>query len=199
MPTRVLVVDDDANIRELLAEYLRGRGIEVDTAADGATALALLAIRPPDAVITDLRLPDAEGHEIVAAASRIRPPVPVVATTGYGTLETAIETLRSGACDLLLKPFRLRDVHGAVEAALLRSRTQRHQEAALRLLEAAALAESPDEADGLVERLADLLAQSPVAAVRVWRDGLVLRTDPDPAPPSARPYLAAVARALAPR
>lgn len=198
MPLRVLVVDDDANIRELLAEYLRGRGAEVDTADTVATGLALLARLPLDAVITDLRLPDADGHEIVVAAMRLDPPVPVVATTGYGTLETAIATLRSGARDLLLKPFRLRDLYTSVETVITRSRAERHQEAALRLLEAAVLA-SPEEAVALVPRLALLLAALPDTPVRVWREGTELRTDPDPAPHAARPYLAAVATALAPR
>lgn len=196
MHTRILVVDDDAGIRELLAEYLRGREFAVDVASDAATALAMIAVRPPDLVITDLRLPDADGLEVVEAAARANPPVPVVAATGYGSMENAVGVFRAGAADLLPKPFRLRDVYAAVSGALTRTGRQRIDGAALRLLESAALAEGESAAIALLAPLGALLEKVTGEPVRVWRDERGVQTEPAP-PEVAAPWIAAVTQALA--
>lgn len=118
MPPRLLVVEDEAPVQELLAEYLRGRGFSVTTSNDGAAAKAALAAGPYDLMITDLKLPDTEGVSLVRVAAACTPPVPSLVMSGYASVEAAVEAITAGAVDVLLKPFRLKGAHAAVERAL---------------------------------------------------------------------------------
>jgi DNA-binding response OmpR family regulator len=161
MPIRILVVDDEPSIRELLAEYLRGRGLEVETVGDAETALERLADAPPDVVITDLKLPGLDGVEVVRAATGRPTPVPTVMMTGFATVESAIAALTSGAQDYLLKPFRLRELHAAVERALAggrRAHAARWALSATALLARAETVGTGDEAEALPGALVALLA-----------------------------------------
>lgn len=114
---RVLVVDDEVEILELLGEYLRARGHEVHIARTGRDALGLLDDHEVDVVLTDLKMPDGNGLDLLAACQALRPAPMVIVMTGFGTVETATHALTAGAFDYLLKPFRLRDVY----ATLLRA------------------------------------------------------------------------------
>jgi DNA-binding response OmpR family regulator len=177
MPRRILVVDDEPPIHELVAEYLRGRGMEVEVARDGREARALLAGGAFDLVLTDLKLPDTDGIELVKTAARTVPPTPSLIMTGYGTVESAVIALRSGAQDYVLKPFRLRDIHAAIEGALERTRAARegvHHGAALSLFERAELAQTPGDVMELLPLLCDLVALAPgVERVAVTHRGQV--------------------------
>ena len=104
LPTRLLLVDDDARFRERMAAALRQRGIEVVEAADGSAALALQAAHTFDAVVTDLKMPGAGGLELVRELATRAPGTRVVVLTGYGTIATAVEAMRLGATDYLVKP-----------------------------------------------------------------------------------------------
>jgi DNA-binding NtrC family response regulator len=104
-----LVVDDEADIRELIAEYLQNRGLRPAVAGDGPAALAAIARDPSRyrLVITDLQLPGADGLEVLRAARQANPSCFVVIVTGYASLDSAIRAVRLGAYDYLTKPFSL--------------------------------------------------------------------------------------------
>jgi two-component system response regulator AtoC len=101
---RVLVVDDKENMRKLVARILE-EGFAVEEAEDGARALALVATRPWDVVVTDLRMPGADGFEVLAAVKARDPATEVVLMTGYATVADAVRAMKQGAFDYLQKPF----------------------------------------------------------------------------------------------
>src|SRR5512141_342196 len=105
-PGRVLVVDDQKNMRATTAMLLRQAGHEVGEAADGASALEQLAQGTYDVVLTDLRMPTLDGMELLKAVQRTSPQTQVIVMTAYGTIESAVEAIRRGACDFLTKPFQ---------------------------------------------------------------------------------------------
>lgn len=100
----VLLVDDEETLLETLSLDLREEGYEVDSARSGQESLALLARKNFDVVITDLSLNGSDGLTIVKEAKKTHPETMVIILTGYGSLSTAIEALRAGASDYLLKP-----------------------------------------------------------------------------------------------
>ncbi len=118
---RVLVVDDEANIAELVATALRYEGFEVRTAADGAGALAAVRDLAPDLVVLDVMLPDADGF---ALQKRIRADgqhVPVLFLTARDAVEDRVRGLTLGADDYLTKPFSLEELVARVHAVLRRT------------------------------------------------------------------------------
>src|SRR5262245_37240735 len=104
---RVLVVDDELPMAEMLADGLSDRGYEAVAAASSEVALARLAEAPFDALVTDLRMPDVDGLALLAAARRIVPELPVIVMTAYGAVDSAIASIRQGASHYLTKPFKL--------------------------------------------------------------------------------------------
>lgn len=121
----ILVVDDEASILELLGEYLRARGHEVRTATDGLSALALLDTTTPDVVLSDMKMPGMGGLELLAKIRECPEPVATILMTGYGTIDSAIRSMKDGAHDYLLKPFKLREVHAVISRAVERIRLER--------------------------------------------------------------------------
>jgi DNA-binding NtrC family response regulator len=115
---RILLVEDRDSLRRLLARTLAGDGYEVAAAATGGEAVRLLGERPFDLVLTDLRLPDRSGLEVLAASREKQPRVPVVVLTGYGTVGAAVEAMKLGAYDFLEKPLELPDLAQLVARAL---------------------------------------------------------------------------------
>ncbi len=101
---RILVVDDDPLSREFLTAAVTALGYETANAAGGREALESLSARPADLVLTDLRMPGMDGIQLVAELARSFPGLPAIVVTAHGTLETAIEAMRRGAADFLLKP-----------------------------------------------------------------------------------------------
>jgi two-component system response regulator PilR (NtrC family) len=102
---RILVVDDERSMRELLAIVLRREGYEVVTAENGETAIATLEREPIDLLICDIKMPDMNGVEVLRAAKRIDQDMVAMMVTAFASTQTAIEALRLGACDYLSKPF----------------------------------------------------------------------------------------------
>lgn len=208
MPIRVLVVDDEPAIRELLTEYLCGRGLDVVAVADGESARDRLDRAPPDLLLVDLKLPGIDGIDVLRVASARVPPVPAILMTGFGAVESAVAAFHAGARDHLAKPFRLRDLYACVErvlAAAARDRRAAWADAAMELLVAAELVETEADADTLVASLLGLLEAAPSGA----ESPILLRDTPGPnslplgergwidAPaPAARPCIRAVHDAL---
>ena len=122
LPTHLLVIDDDVSIRELLVEYLATRGYRVDGTSDGRIALELMRSTRYDLVLTDFQVPHRDGLDILRVARQLSPPLPTILMTGYGTVDTAVAALKEGAADFVLKPFRLKRIHEAIQQALERDR-----------------------------------------------------------------------------
>jgi two-component system response regulator HydG len=105
--SRILLVDDDLDMLETLAEGLGERGFEVVTARSGEAALHQVDERPVDVVVTDLRMAGIDGIELLGQLREQSPELPVIVMTAYSAIETAIEAVRRGAYHYLAKPFRL--------------------------------------------------------------------------------------------
>jgi two-component system response regulator HydG len=115
---RVLAVEDDAEMLDLLAEHLQAEGYRVTAIRRGADALARLRAEPFDAVVTDLRIPDVDGMEVLRAARELQPGVPVILITAFGSIQTAIQAIRQGAYDYAAKPFAMEEISLLVGKAL---------------------------------------------------------------------------------
>ncbi|MBI2962883.1 MAG: sigma-54-dependent Fis family transcriptional regulator [Deltaproteobacteria bacterium] len=160
--SRVLVVDDEENFRHLLSDMLRPEGYEVTAASDGEEALALLAGRPFDVVLCDLRLPRLDGWGVLdALCGRVRPPV-VIMMSAYGDRDTALGVMKRGAYDYVSKPFTAEDVLLTLRKAEERERLRRgdvrpKKEALGQLSFANILAQSPKmlEIFAVIRKIAD--------------------------------------------
>lgn len=106
MPERILLVEDSTAMREVTAEFLRDEGYEVDAAEDGSAGLALLENNEYSLVLTDLRLPGADGFAIVEKANECLPHTPKIIMTAYSEIDDALRALRLGAYDFIQKPIR---------------------------------------------------------------------------------------------
>lgn len=118
MKFRILVIDDEKNIREGLQMALEDDGYEVLTAEDGTVGLQKALTEVVDLVITDLRMPGIGGQELLRKVTSETPGVPVIVLTGHGTVETAVEAMRMGAYDFLTKPLDLDRLSLLVKRAL---------------------------------------------------------------------------------
>jgi DNA-binding NtrC family response regulator len=114
----VLLVEDEAPLREALAEQLSDRGYTVEQAESGETAIAKLADFAFDVIITDLRLPGIQGSAVIDAALDRYPDIIAIVVTGYGTVKDAVEAIKRGAWDFVSKPFQIDELLHALEAAL---------------------------------------------------------------------------------
>ena len=115
---RVLVVDDEASIRDLLAKTLALAEYDVDLAPDGRAALERLRIIPYDLLITDLKMPGVDGLTVFKEARRLKTDIPVIIITGFSTEASAIEAVNLGVSGYLTKPFRVPRVLAAAAKAL---------------------------------------------------------------------------------
>ncbi len=124
-PSRVMVVDDDAETLALLREIVAKEGFEVETAEDAETALRRLEQWQPELVITDIHMPGMDGLALLAAVREKEPDIPVVLLTAYGSLKTAVDAIKAGAFDYLSKPFVVEDIRLVVRRALEHTRLVR--------------------------------------------------------------------------
>jgi len=136
---RILIVDDEPNIRQGLAEALEGQGYEIEQAASGETALERLSLTSFDLVLADLVMEGMDGIELLQEVNRLRPQTEVVIITAHGTIETAVKALKEGAYDYLTKPINVKRfrsyVHNILRAQelveenrLLREQLRRQEE-----------------------------------------------------------------------
>ncbi|HLF29101.1 MAG TPA: response regulator transcription factor [Anaerolineae bacterium] len=119
----ILVVDDEMAMRATLSEILSGEGYRVSTAENGEAALELLRQTPIDLMLLDLKMAGLDGLQVTEAAQQLSPDTVIVMLTAHGTLESAINAMRRGAHDYLLKPAAVPEILAAVERGL-KHRTQ---------------------------------------------------------------------------
>ena len=119
---RILIVDDDASMRYSLARMLEGRGLGVVAAKNGAEALSLFIAEKPELVVMDIKMPGQSGLEVLKQFKERDPKALVILMTAFGTTENAIEAMKSGAFDYILKPFDIPKMKSLVERALEVSR-----------------------------------------------------------------------------
>jgi excisionase family DNA binding protein len=115
---RVLVVDDESSIRDLLAKTLSLSDYDVDTAPDGRAALERLRLYVYDLLIVDLKMPGIDGLTVIREAKRLNTDIPVIVITGFSTESAAIEALNLGVTSYLTKPFRVPQVLAAAARAI---------------------------------------------------------------------------------
>jgi excisionase family DNA binding protein len=115
---RILVVDDEQSVRDLLAKTLTLADYDVDTAPDGPSALERLRSVTYDLLITDLKMPGMDGLSIIREARKLLSDLPVIVITGYSTEASAIEAINLGVSGYLTKPFRLPRILAAAARAL---------------------------------------------------------------------------------
>ena len=118
MPEAILVADDEPGVRESLAEVLRDAGYDVQAAADGTAALAAIEARDFAVILTDLRMPGADGLAVLKRAREVSPQTLVLVMTAHGGVDTAVDALRSGATDYILKPVVFDELLGKIERLL---------------------------------------------------------------------------------
>ncbi|MBI5787700.1 MAG: response regulator, partial [Candidatus Schekmanbacteria bacterium] len=114
---QILVVDDEATIRTGIAQALGKEKMTVHTAADSREALEILATQPLGIVLLDIKLPDMDGVELLKIIRREYPEIEVIMVTGYPAIQSAVECIRHGAMDYLVKPFRLDELEVLIAKA----------------------------------------------------------------------------------
>ncbi|RPJ01601.1 MAG: DNA-binding response regulator [Chloroflexi bacterium] len=128
----ILVVDDEGAIRYSISKTLQRVGYQVDVAASGEEALEMLEQREYDVVLTDIRMPGLTGVELLARIKEEAPDSVVILLTGYGSMETAIESLRLGAHDYLRKPSSSQEIRDSVARGIDRARNMKHRRVLLK-------------------------------------------------------------------
>ena len=174
---RILIADDEKVIREILSDFLTMEGFIVRTVDDGGAAVAELERRSYDLVISDLKMPRMGGLDLLEAMNRKNINVLTVIMTGFGTVETAIEAMKRGAYDYILKPFKVEEVVHVVRRGLDRQRLQAEN---MRLREALSLYEI-SEAMGrnlAVEPILDLVTSATLDEARADTVTLLLEDSP---------------------
>lgn len=172
---RILVVDDEKVIRDMLADFLGMEGYVVRTAEDGTTALGELEKGHYDLVISDLKMPRMGGIQLLDAIGKTAPDALTVIMTGFGTVETAIDAMKRGAYDYVLKPFKLDEVVHVVQRGIEKQRMAAEN---LRLREALSLYKVSEAiaASLSLDQVLETVADSCVSEVRgdlvsTWLDG----------------------------
>src|SRR5436190_16042705 len=122
MKSRILLIEDDAGIVGGLKKELQVEGYEVAVAERGDTGLVQAQAQPFDVVITDLRMPGLSGLELVRQLHAVKPKLPIILMTAFGTTETAIEATKLGAYDYLLKPFDMAELLDLVAKSVASNR-----------------------------------------------------------------------------
>ena len=124
-PPRVLVIDDEESLRYALSRGLNRAGYECATVGTGKGGVDAFVGGGYDAVLTDVRLPDLSGLDVVSILTEMDPSVPVVVMTGYGTMDSALDAMRRGAKDFVQKPFVVEDVVRTLQRAVEERRLSR--------------------------------------------------------------------------
>ena len=124
---RILIVDDELNMRLVLKAMLSKEGYDVLLAEDGLVALEILKTNQVDAIVTDLKMPRLDGMALLSRVNKEYPSVPIVIITAYGTVNTAVDALKKGAFDYITKPFDQDDLRNVIRKAI-RTRELNHDE-----------------------------------------------------------------------
>jgi DNA-binding NtrC family response regulator len=124
---KILIVDDELNMRLVLSAMLKKEGYEVASASDGREALQILKSSKIAVVVTDLKMPDIDGMELLNHISEQHPEIPVIMITAHGTVATAVEALKKGALDYITKPFDIDELKNVISKAM-KTRTLKESE-----------------------------------------------------------------------
>ena len=154
---KILVIDDEANLRKVLAAMLRRDGFDVTVAADGEQGLAEFNKNGADIVVTDLVMPKAGGMEVLRAVNAANPDVPVIIITAHGTVDSAVDAIKAGAFDYVTKPFDQAELSAVIaKAAKAHDVAQRSVRADAKA-RAAIIGESPQlqEVFKIIDKVAD--------------------------------------------
>jgi len=135
MTIKILVVDDEKAARKSLADILRLEGYDVDAVDDGSKALELLGVQSFDLLLLDIRMPGVDGVEVMQKAIEISPDTQIILLTAHGSMESAIEALRYGAHDYLIKPSSPQEILSSVASALAQHAETQHKRLLLDQLE----------------------------------------------------------------
>jgi two-component system alkaline phosphatase synthesis response regulator PhoP len=160
----ILVVDDEGAIRYSISKTLQRVGYQVHTASSGEEALEMLQRQEYDVVLTDIRMPGLSGVELLARIKEQAPDSVVILLTGYGSMETAIESLRLGAHDYLRKPSSSQEIRDSVSRGIERSINLKHRRILLQAIRdnIEELAGDNDERLRTEPRLAQQIGGTPV-------------------------------------
>ncbi len=115
----ILVVDDELLIRDLLYDFFNSQGWDISVAENGEKALEILRAKKVDLVLTDLKMPEMDGMTLTSRVRKDYPAIPVMIMTGYPSVESAVEALRSRVTDYITKPFNINQLYKSVEAQLV--------------------------------------------------------------------------------
>lgn len=109
-PLKILIVDDDASIRDMLSIVLKKEGFTIDTAENGRTFLGKIKKNPYDLVISDIKMPDINGIELLKKIKQVNPQIPVIMITAYASTNDAVLAMKYGAEDYIIKPFNIEEL-----------------------------------------------------------------------------------------
>lgn len=115
---RILVVDDELLIRDLLYDFFSSRNYDIILAESGSKALEILGVEDIDLILTDLKMPDMDGLELLRRADTKKNGPPVIIMTGFPSIESTIEALRLRVADYIIKPFNINRLFESIEAVL---------------------------------------------------------------------------------
>jgi DNA-binding response OmpR family regulator len=135
MTARILIVDDEKAVRESLEELLILEDYQVESAASGEKALEILGEKDIDLLLLDIKMPGVDGVEVMKQTKKYHPDTKVIVITGHGSLESAIEAIRSGAEDYLLKPYDTGDILASIGKALSEKAAKQRKELLIEQLE----------------------------------------------------------------
>jgi putative nucleotidyltransferase with HDIG domain len=118
----ILIVDDEFSVRDILSDVLESEGYSIKTAEDGIEALHIIRREPPDLVITDMKMPRMGGMELLYQINNLRTKITTIMMTGFATVETAVEAIKKGAYDYIMKPFQFSSLLRVIEHAVEKQR-----------------------------------------------------------------------------
>ncbi len=168
---RILVVDDEEAMAEMIADALGERGYDARPSSSGAEAVDLVTREPFDAVVTDLRMAGADGMQVLAASRKAAPERPVILMTAYSAIETAVEAIRQGAHHYLTKPFKVDELALFLARALDQVKLRRETKTLKRALHDQYPLETLVGRSGAIAELSDLVLRVADAAAPVLITG----------------------------